>query len=83
MRVIVYMLCTVSTVLLMLLVFIALILSELNESGIYGKDMLIEDFKYALLVVLPTIVIQFIILHFIRKKDFMKIRIVQDKNLKE
>lgn len=83
MKVIVYMLCTVSSVLLMLLVFIALILSELNESGIYAKDMLIEDFKYALLVVLPTVVIQFIILHFIRKKDFMKIRIVQDKNLKE
>ncbi|WP_372474436.1 hypothetical protein AB4865_03900 [Capnocytophaga sp. ARDL2] len=79
MKVIIYILCTVSTVLMVLLVFIALILIELNEKGVYKKELLIGDFKYALLIVFPLVVIQFVILQFIRRKDYMKIRMIQEK----
>lgn len=53
---------------LMCAVMLFLILQEINQTGIYNGSAVGDDLKLSLVIVLPQIIIQLLILYYIKKK---------------
>lgn len=54
--------------LLMCAVMLFLILQEVNQTGVYNGSAVGDDLKLSLFIVLPQIIIQLLILYYIKKK---------------
>jgi len=67
-RVALYFLVLFFTILLFSLALITLIVLELNETGVYSKNLLYDDLKLSLIIVIPQIIVQLLIFYYIKKK---------------